>query len=202
LEDSSIQQRPNLVGNFVRSPILVIPTKVPLLSAPFGEKEIAAVITALGRSKGMKPVIKNDIGMEFRLIPAGKFTMGSPETEKDRGDDEHQHEVEITRSFYMGMYEVTQSQWERVMGHNPSAFSLSGKLKADVEGINTGNFPVESVSWEEANTFLDRMNSRFGISGFRYCLPTEAEWEYACRGGSETTFHFGDEQECKFQQSS
>ena len=165
---------------------------IPPLSAPFGEQEIASAIGALGRSKGMKPTIKNDIGMEFRLIPAGKFKMGSPESEGERSGDEYQHEVEIRDAFYMGTYEATQSQWKRVMGENPSKFSSSGVYTNSVKGMRTSNFPVDNVSWEDAQKFTKRLNSEFLVPGYRYRLPTEAEWEYACRGGSETVFNFGD----------
>ena len=92
----------------------------------------------------------------------------------------------------MGTFEVTQAQWERVMGENPSYLSSGGKLANYVEGMNTESFPVEMVSYQDVARFIDRLNSRFGVDGFKYRLPTEAEWEYACRGGTETAFHFGN----------
>src|SRR4051794_7934061 len=99
------------------------------------------------------PGLANSIGMKLALIPAGTFTMGSPPDAKDRNNDEEQHEVEITRPFYLGVYEVTQEQYEEVMGKNPSYFSASGGGKDKVAGQDTSQFPVETVSWEEAKEF-------------------------------------------------
>jgi len=114
------------------------------------------------------------IRMEFVLIPAGSFNMGSPSTEKGRDSDEGPvRRVQITKPFYIGKFEVTQEQYTAVMGTNPSHFS--GK-----------NLPVESVSWNDAVAFCKKLGSNFR-------LPTEAEWEYACRAGSETRFHYGDD---------
>jgi formylglycine-generating enzyme required for sulfatase activity len=114
----------------------------------------------------------NGVSMEFVSIPPGSFSMGSPDSEKDGyGDEGPVRSVEITRAFYMGRYEVTQDQYMAVMGRNPSKFS-------------GGNLPVETVSWEEAVAFCEKIGGR---------LPTEAEWEYACRAGSETQFCYGDD---------
>ena len=115
--------------------------------------------------------------MEFVKIPSGTFTMGSPTSEKDRYDDEKQHQVTISRDFYMGKYEVMQAQWTAVMGTNPS------KFQGD-------NLPVEQVSWEDAQSFIKKLNAK-GEGTYR--LPTEAEWEYAARGGKEgQAFGIGD----------
>lgn len=109
---------------------------------------------------------------EFVLIQPGTFLMGSPENEAGRFEDETLHEVTITKPFYMQTTPVTQKQWEAVMGNNPSNF------KGD-------DFPVESVSWDDCQQFIQRINqSGDGI----YRLPTEAEWEYACRAGTGTSF--------------
>ena len=89
------------------------------------------------------------------------------------------HRVSISKPFYLGIHEVTQGQWEAVMENNPS------HLKGDV------NRPVETVSWEEVQKFIDKLNSKEG--GTRYRLPTEAEWEYAARAGSKTAYSFGDD---------
>ncbi|WP_035237436.1 formylglycine-generating enzyme family protein [Desulfobacter vibrioformis] len=119
----------------------------------------------------------NKIGMKFVLIPAGSFIMGSPESEKGRQKDEKQHKVIITKSFYMSETEVTQGQWDRLVAPNPSSFKL-------------GNYyPVDTVSWNEAVTFIQFLNKREGTTKYR--LPTEAEWEYACRAGSQTAFATG-----------
>jgi|GEM_PF-1077540 len=117
-----------------------------------------------------------EVKLEMVLIPAGKFIMGSPEEEKDRADDEDQHEVTITKPFYMGKYEVTQEQWESVMGSNPSS-DKGAKL------------PVTEVSWNDCQEFIKKLNEKTK-GGFR--LPTEAEWEYACRAGTTTAYSFGD----------
>ncbi len=118
----------------------------------------------------------NSIGMKFVLIPAGQFVMGSPESEKNRDGDEQQHRVRITKPFYLGVHEVTQEQYQRVMGENFSLFKGT-------------NLPVEKVSWAEAVAFCERLRIK---DGKVYRLPTEAQWEYACRAGTTTAFHYGD----------
>ena len=122
--------------------------------------------------------------MDFVLIPAGSFVMGSPPGEKDRCDDESQYEVVLTKSFYMGKFPVTQAQYEAVMGVNPSHFH--GECCAD-----SANNPVELVSWDDAQEFCKRLSKS---AGKPVRLPTEAEWEYACRAGSNTAFCFGDDE--------
>jgi formylglycine-generating enzyme required for sulfatase activity/serine/threonine protein kinase len=131
--------------------------------------------------------ITNSIGMKLVLIPPGKFQMGSPQNEAYRSDKEEQHEVEITQPFYMGAFEVTQEQYQRVMGKNPSWFH---------QGRGGGsNHPVENVSWEEAREFCDKLSLLPAERDAKreYRLPTEAEWEYGCRGGGRVShpFHFG-----------
>jgi formylglycine-generating enzyme required for sulfatase activity len=140
--------------------------------------------------------IENYIGLKLVPIPAGKFTMGSPKGEEGRSPDEQQHEVEIS-AFYMGAYEVTQKQFRAVMGFNPSYFSKDGGGKGAVAGQDTEEFPVEFVTWNEARDFcrkLTQLDDKAKPDGWVYRLPTEAEWEYACRGGASTyqTFHFGN----------
>jgi formylglycine-generating enzyme required for sulfatase activity len=122
----------------------------------------------------------NDLGMTFNLILAGTFMMGSPETELGRQDDEIRHEVTLTQDFYIQTTEVTQGQWQAVMRQNPSRFQNCGL-----------NCPVESVSWSDIQEFLTRINAQ-SADGYTYRLPTEAEWEYAARAGSETAFCDGD----------
>jgi formylglycine-generating enzyme required for sulfatase activity len=123
--------------------------------------------------------LMNSLGMRLVLIPKGEFWMGSPSNEPNRFDDEQQHEVEITQPFYMAAYEVTQEEYERVMGTNPSHFR-------QVPGQNTRRYPVENVSWEEAVAFCRKLSELPAerYAGRAYRLPTEAEWEYACRGGT------------------
>ena len=115
----------------------------------------------------------NSMGMEFMWIEAGRFMMGSPEDEEGRFADELQHEVRISEGFWMGKYEVTQGEWEAVMGANPSDFKNCGP-----------RCPVDSVSWIDAEEFIRRLNGRESGKGYRYQLPTEAEWEYAARAGT------------------
>jgi formylglycine-generating enzyme required for sulfatase activity len=116
--------------------------------------------------------------MKFVLVPAGQFTMGSAPGEPGRQQDERPHRVVLSEPFYLAETEVTQRQWLAVMGNNPSHFRAAG-LDA----------PVESVTWFEAQTFLQRLSAA-GQGRFR--LPTEAEWEYACRAGTTTAYAFGD----------
>ena len=119
------------------------------------------------------------VQLKMKKIPAGTFVMGSSMGEKGRdGDEGPIHQVVISKSFYMGVYEVTQAQWEAVMGTYPSKFN--GKPA----------HPVEQVSWEDCQKFVKKING-MGIGTFR--LPTEAEWEYACRAGTKTVYSFGDE---------
>jgi formylglycine-generating enzyme required for sulfatase activity len=122
------------------------------------------------------------IGIVFRLIPAGTFTMGSPSSESKRETDEVQHRVELTKALYCAKFEVTQGQWEQVMGSNPSQFKNVGK-----------NGPVESVSWGECQAFVKKLCQMEGVPEGTYRLLTEAEWEYACRAGTDTVFAYGND---------
>ena len=126
------------------------------------------------------------IKLEMVWIQPGRFLMGSPLTEPERDDDEGpQHEATITKGFYLGKYEVTQAQWESVMNTRPWARSgASGDPKK-------GDFPAFFVRWEDVETFVRRLNETEGKDIFR--LPTEAEWEYACRAGTTSPWSFGDD---------
>jgi uncharacterized protein (TIGR02996 family) len=143
------------------------------------------------------PRLTNSIGLELALIPPGAFLMGSPAGEADRREDEGpQHEVAISRAFYLGVYPVTQGQWQSVMGTDPSWFCASGGGKRTVRRRrDTRNLPVEQVSWEDAVDFCGKLSELPEEKRAKrvYRLPSEAEWEYACRGGaaSSTPFHFG-----------
>ncbi len=123
------------------------------------------------------PRIKNDLHMEFVFILPGTFMMGSPEDEPGRSSDEHLHKVTLTKGFFMQTTQVTQGQWKALMGNNPSHFKEGGD-----------KCPVENVSWEDVEKFIDRLKQK---TGHTYRLPTEAEWEYACRAGTSTPFHTG-----------
>ena len=127
------------------------------------------------------PNWSNSIGQTFVLVPAGTFNMGSPEDEPGRDSDETRHQVTLTQSYYMQTTEVTQSQWEAVMGNNPSSFT------------GCPDCPVESVSWGDVQAFIDKMNA---LGEGVYRLPTDAEWEYACRAGTVTPFYWGDYGNC------
>ena len=126
----------------------------------------------------------NSIGMKLVLIHAGSFTMGAPIEEVGRRDNESSHEVTISKSYYLGAYEVTLGQYEKVMGGNPSKFK-------------GGQLPVETVSWDDAVSFCQKLSAIQDekAAGREYRLPTEAEWEYACRATSTTSFCFGDSSE-------
>ena len=125
------------------------------------------------------PTYVNSIGMEFTFIPAGTFVMGTEGNSSDVSADEiPAHSVSITRALYLGTYEVTQAQWERVMGNNPSEFKGESN-------------PVDNISWEDAQEFIRRLNDLEGFT--RYRLPTEAEWEYAARGGTHSAYFFGND---------
>jgi formylglycine-generating enzyme required for sulfatase activity len=133
----------------------------------------------------------NSIGMKLVLIPKGTFQMGSPIEEEERYEDEVQHEVTISQDYYLGVTAVTQGQYEKVMGNNPSNFQCHQSYK--VQG-DSSNRPVERVSWKEVVEFCKRLSElpEETKAGRVYRLPTEAEWEYACRAGTSTKFSFGE----------
>lgn len=139
-------------------------------------------------------VVNNSLDMKFVHIPKGKFLMGSPAAEEQRGDDEWQHEVALTKDFYLGVHEVTQGQYERIMGNNPSCFTPTGAGKAKVRMKDTSQCPVECVTWHQAVEFCKKLGDRPDEKAAKrtYRLPTEAEWEYACRAGTKTALHYGN----------
>ena len=119
-------------------------------------------------------------GMIFMYIPAGRFMMGSPDSEEGRSSDEGPvREVRFAQGFWMGKYPVTQAEWQTIMGENPSRFK--GERR-----------PVENVSWNDAQAFLKNFRSLGDFGNLTPRLPTEAEWEYACRAGTTTPFYFGE----------
>jgi formylglycine-generating enzyme required for sulfatase activity len=122
------------------------------------------------------------IGAKFVLIPAGTFAMGSPSNEPGRGSDETLHQVTISKPFYIQTTELTQGQWQKVMGSNPSYFKDCG-----------GDCPVERVSWNDVQDFIRKLNKMEGIDKYR--LPTEAEWEYAARSGGKVEEYAGTNSE-------
>jgi formylglycine-generating enzyme required for sulfatase activity len=138
-----------------------------------------------GSTKSPPEELLVDLGggvkLDLVLIPAGSFTMGSPDSDSSAFFDERpQHQVRITRPFYMAKYLVTQEQWEAVMGSNPSRFKGASN-------------PVENVSWDQCRQFLEKLNAKSPPAGGKFQLPTEAQWEYACRAGSNRHYCFGDD---------
>ena len=128
-------------------------------------------------------VFRNSIDMEFVLIPAGTFTMGSPLDEPYRDKRELQHTVRISNPFYLQTSEVTLAQWRALMGKK-----LIGRRKG------SGNMPVVKISWHDCKKFINNLNA---LSEWSYRLPTEAEWEYACRAGSSTAYSWGNDIDCR-----
>jgi len=123
-------------------------------------------------------MLPGNVPLEMVWIPAGTFLMGRYPGEQDSDPNEvPEHQVTLSQGFWMGKYEVTQAQWEAVMGSSPAYFSGA-------------NRPVEWVSWSEVQSFITALN---GLTGETFRLPTEAEWEYACRGGTTTRFYWGDD---------
>lgn len=123
----------------------------------------------------------NSIDMEFVHVPAGTFLMGSRDLEQGSSKEKPRHTVHISKPFYLGKYEVTQKQWLTVIGNiNPSNFLSSDR-------------PVDEVSWDDVQAFIQKLNALEKTNSYR--LPTEAEWEYAARAGSDTSYCYGDDQE-------
>jgi len=144
--------------------------------SPFSPAEARAHQRAWAKHLGLSVQVTNSVGMKLSLIPPGQFVMGSPPGEEWHRDDEIRHSVKLTNAFYMGAAEVTQGQWKALMGENPSFF--------------TGDaLPVDTVTWQQAVEFCRKLSEK---EGALYRLPTEAEWEYACRAGTTTPFHTGN----------
>ncbi len=158
--------------------------------------------------------IAKGVKMKLCWIPAGKVQLGSPKSEQDYvtktfydgkrpewldAETQSKRCVFTTIGFWLGKYSVTQEQWEAVMGNNPSYSSYQGGGKDNVQGMDTARFPVESVSWNDCQDFLKKLNENTRISAAmgksKFALPHEDQWEYACRGGKGNTqpFYFGDE---------
>ncbi len=142
--------------------------------------------------------ISKTVKMRFCWIPSGKAVLGSSRTEKNRLPDEAEHDY-TGQGLWMGKFPVTQEEWQAVMGSNPSAFSKCGKEFEKVAGMDTTLFPVECVSWLDCQEFVKKLQDSAKLpphfSGWRFTLPNEDEWEFACRGGTgnKKPFYFGNE---------
>jgi len=152
---------------------------------------VVGMVLLCGIAQGAEPkTVTNTIGMELIEIPAGKFTMGSPAGEEGHQDDEEQVTVTLTKPFLLGKTEVTQGQWRQVMGTEPWAGKLF--VLADKDSPATFVSFFDAVEFCEKLTDLERKAGKLKADE-EYRLPTEAEWEYACRAGTTTAFSFGDE---------
>jgi formylglycine-generating enzyme required for sulfatase activity len=125
----------------------------------------------------MELTLPGGVTMPFTYCPPGEFLMGSPTSEKDRQENELQHRVVISKGFWMSVSPVTQAQWRAVMNNTISYFKGH-------------THPIECVSWDDTQSYSQELNTQIGVS---VRLPTEAEWEYACRGGTTTPFYFGSQ---------
>jgi formylglycine-generating enzyme required for sulfatase activity len=175
--------------------------------APFSADEAKQLQQRWAQSRRVPVEVTNSAGMKLVFIPPGEFMLGtSPEqiaalTPRYRDTstleaEQPQHKVRISKPFYLGMYEVTQQEYTAVTGKNPSYYSPSGKGQDQMAGVDTNRFPVESVSWGDAVAFCDALSSLPAERAARrvYRLPTEAEWEFACRSGTATLWSFGDDE--------
>jgi len=166
----------------MRSRAILIPVTVICLVC------LSCAFSVIGQSPQK---VTNSIGMKLVLIPTGTFQMGSPIEEEGAGKDESQHQVTISKDYYLGVTEVTQGQYEKVMGTNPSHFQ-----KRVIRKTDSKMYPVEQVLWKQAVEFCKKLSElpEEKKAGRVYRLPTEAEWEYACRAGSKTAYSFGESQ--------
>ena len=169
--DLAVPIAPNAPTVFSPNPAVVMPATGNILVAPFTEAKAKEIQKTVAKSLQKEVEDKENLGQGIKLvlvlIPAGKFKMGDPGKE---------HEVTLTKPFYIGKYEVTQEQWEGVMGDNPS-------------GTKGAKLPVTNVSWNDCQDYIRKLNANTN-GGYR--LPSEAEWEYACRAGTTTAYSFGD----------
>ena len=157
------------------------PVPAPAPVSPVKPEPKPKKVTVALENQELAKIDCNGVLLEMVKIKAGTFTMGSPEGELGRSRDETQHQVTLTKDYWLGKFEVTQAQYEAIMGNNPSYFK-------------GGNRPVEEVSWEDAKEFCNKLNERYAgklPTGYRFDLPTEAQWEYACRAGTTTALNNG-----------
>ena len=147
-----------------------------------GEQKAAAGGKAQALPREIAVELGKGVKLEMMLIPAGEFLMGSPDADRSaKAYEKPQHRVRITKPFYLGKYLVTQEQWEAVLGGNPNSY------------IKGPKYPVMSVSWDECQQFLEHLNAKSAAGRGKFQLPSQAQWEYACRAGSTTRYCFGDD---------
>ena len=192
----------------------------PSANAPFGPQQALALQQAWAKHLRVPEEYENSVGIKFRLLPPGEFLMGTDRDEVEervKSANEYwasvfrsetaQHTVRLTHPLYLGVYEVTQQQFQQVMSRNPSAYSASGRFAAAVAGLDTSQHPVDSMTWFEAIEFCNQLSQSEGlppyysseadvvtsVGGPGYRLPSEAEWEFACRAGTYGRWAWGDE---------
>jgi formylglycine-generating enzyme required for sulfatase activity len=185
------------------------PNAPPAAVAPFDADKAKLHQQAWAQYLGVPVEVTNSIGMKLVLIPPGEFQMGATAEEVEdfirryKVEEQHQpvcrsvsplHRVRITKPFYLGVTEVTQAQFQCITGRNRSVFRAGGLHAAKVAGIDTQDFPADTIPWGTANEFCRQLLEQTSEhqSQRAYRLPTEAEWEYACRAGTTTRFFFGD----------
>ena len=182
-------------GTLIQSVDAISWTEVKSASSPYKVKisdKKLFFCTKGETSENMTIPLSDTVSLDLIWIEPGTFIMGSPEDESCRGDDETQHSVKLSQGFWLGKYEITQSQYEAVMGMNPSEFQGS-------------NLPVENVNWYDTTNFCAKLTEQMKAAGrlpagYEFSLPTEAQWEYACRAGTKTSLNSGknlsDDEEC------
>ena len=151
----------------------------------------ATRVVNVGQASTHNADLNASVQLQMLWVEPGTFTMGSPTTEAGRGTNETEHNVTLTKGFYLGKYEVTQAQYEAVMTGNTDSLSATPS-----EWPNNPNRPVEKVSWADAQIFLTRLNAQQSANipaGWAYVLPTESQWEYACRAGTTTMYSWGND---------
>ena len=165
-------------SNFLSVILVVWPVLVVVSSQAPPASQSDSKAAAQPALKALELKLDDQVTMKFVQIPAGIFLMGSPKDEEGRSENEVLHEVTIGKPFWMGVFEVTQEQYRAVMGNNPSQIKGAGQ-------------PVEGVNWFDAVAFCKRASA---ITRRDFRLPTEAEWEYACRAGTQTRYSFGNDE--------
>ena len=196
LRDALTHDTAPLTDTLVLSAGLHVPKAPPEFTvSPFTDEEAQTHQRRWADWLELKPTLEI-LDLKLVLIPPGEFWMGSPEAELQRQvSGETRHKVKISHPFYLSAYPITQADFQRLTQSNPSSFSVNGNEADQVAGHDTHNWPVEWVSWEEAVLFCNKLTElaahQHPLGSFR--LPTEAEWEYACRAGTTTPNHFGYE---------